>query len=259
MREWTAISLPQDTDTEIGQPFMIKSWQDPRVMNGGILVYLDKFAVVSGAASGIGRACTERLQDFNYMLQLLDLNVVEGSAIEKIDLSKTRSVIRRAPDLVVVSHGIGGLGRGWEEVIATNLYGVRNVVEPCIERMVADKHPGCIVVIASMTGVVVGNRGMSVSNYAASKGAVAGYVRQRAVEVAPYDIRINAICPGPVVTPMTQRLKNENPDLYKEFFGRCLLPGSIGPFDVADAVLAVAGIRKMTGQLIVVDGGYSIW
>ena len=168
-------------------------------------------------------------------------------------------MIRRAPDLVVVSHGIGGRGRGWEEVIATNLYGVRNVVESCIETMVARKHPGCIVVIASMTGPVVGNKGMNVANYAASKGAVAGYVRQRAVEVAPYDIRINAICPGPVVTPMTQKLQEDNPDLYKEFFGRCLLPGPISSFDIADAVLAVAGMRKMTGQLIVVDGGYSIW
>lgn len=257
--EYTATSPLLDTDTETGPFFMIGSKRRQRDMSGRGSVFQNKFAVVTGAASGIGRACAERLQDFGYEMQLLDLNLNNLPAIETIDLSKEVPELRRAPDVVVCSHGIGGLGHTWQQVFDTNVFGLRGVVEAAVRKMLVEHRPGSIVLIASMTGPIVGNKGMQVSNYAASKGAVVGYMRQRAVELAEYDIRINAVCPGPVVTPMTERLKQRDPKLYDEFFGRCLLPGYTTPMDIAEAVLYLAHSRRVTGQTVVVDAGYSIW
>jgi NAD(P)-dependent dehydrogenase (short-subunit alcohol dehydrogenase family) len=84
-------------------------------------------------------------------------------------------------------------------------------------------------------------------------------MRQLAVEVAQQGIRVNAVCPGPVVTPMTDNLKRRDPDLYEDFFGRCILGGHTMPEDVADCIAYVAQARRMTGQAIVIDGGYSCW
>ena len=256
---YSATSLPLDMDMGIGLFSMIGSLNNPQDTTGGQLVFRDKFAVVTGAASGIGLACVERLQDFGYTLQLLDINPVEGSQIEKIDLAEQIPNLKRAPDVVVVSHGVGGLGNSWEKVFDVNVLGVRNVVEESVRLMLEEKKGGSIVLLASMTGPIVGNKGMEVANYAASKGAVVGYMRQRAVELADRNIRINAVCPGPVVTPMTDNLKRRDYRLYHEFFGRCLLPGVTTPMDIAEAVIYLAHSRRITGQTLVVDGGYTAW
>ena len=84
-------------------------------------------------------------------------------------------------------------------------------------------------------------------------------MRQRAVELAEYNIRISAVCPGPVVTPMTDKLKKRDYRLYHEFFGRCLLPGVTTPIDIAEAVIYLAHSRRVTGATLVVDGGYTIY
>ncbi len=84
-------------------------------------------------------------------------------------------------------------------------------------------------------------------------------MKQLAVELADQGIRVNCVSPGPVVTPMTDNLKNRDRDFYDEFFGRCILPGYTMPEDVADCVAYVAQARRMTGQSIVIDGGYSAW
>ena len=257
---YSAMFPPLDTVTETSPYSMIGSLLAPTDTIGGQLGYRDrKFAVVTGAASGIGLACVQRLQDFDYDLQLLDINSPKGSQIEQIDLSKEVPHLRRAPDVVVVSHGIGGLGNTWEKVFDVNVFGVRNVVEAAIKRMLEENKQGSIVLIASMTGPVVGNLGMNVSHYAASKGAVVGYMRQRAVELSMSNIRINAVCPGPVVSPMTDKLRDRDRRLYDEFFGRCLLSGYTTPTDIADAVMYLAHARRVTGQTLVVDGGYTIW
>src|SRR3990167_4034023 len=188
---YSAISMPSDMDMGTGPLFIPQSMNNPQDMTGGQLVSQDKFAVITGAASGIGRACVERLQDFGYQMQLLDLNPDNLPAIETIDLAKQPPRLKRAPDVVVVSHGIGGLGHTWEEVFDVNVFGVRNVVEEAVRLMLEEEKGGSIVLIASMTGPIVGNKGMEIANYAASKGAVVGYMRQRAVELAAYNIRIN--------------------------------------------------------------------
>ena len=256
---YSAISLPSDMDMGTGPLFIPQSMNNPQDMTGGQLVSQDKFAVITGAASGIGRACVERLQDFGYQMQLLDLNPDNLPAIETIDLAKQTPLLKRAPDVVVVSHGIGGLGHTWEEVFDVNVFGVRNVVEEAVRLMLEEEKGGSIVLIASMTGPIVGNAGMEVANYAASKGAVVGYMRQRAVELSTHNIRINAVCPGPVVTPMTDNLKRRDYRLYHEFFGRCILPGITTPMDIAEAVVYLSHSRRVTGTTLVVDGGYCAW
>ena len=237
---------------------MIKSWQDPMVMNGGKLAYQDRVAIVTGAASGIGLATGRKLLSRGYQVVAVDVRRPKEKAFQFIekDLSKGSFVFSGSVELLVCSHGIGGPQWSWEVMMGVNATGVRNVVEGVLPKMGVG---GSIVFVASMTGPVLGNKGMQIANYAASKGAVVGYMRQLAVELAPKGIRINAICPGPVVTPMTDNLKKRDPELYEEFFGRCLLPGKTTAEDIAEAILHIVEMPRMTGQMIVVDGGYSIW
>jgi NAD(P)-dependent dehydrogenase (short-subunit alcohol dehydrogenase family) len=116
-----------------------------------------------------------------------------------------------------------------------------------------------IVLIGSMTGHVIGNYGFDgISSYAASKAGLVGLARQYAVEKAKDGVRINVVLPGPTQTPMTDAFYDRNPDLYKEFFGRTLFPEPILAKHVAEAVMFMAHAEMITGQTLIVDGGYSV-
>jgi len=216
---------------------------------------IGKRAVITGAASGIGAAIVERFKLEGYNTYGVDIQDVLYHGI-RTDVSKGLFRVPHHVDTLVVSHGVSGVGRTWEEVLNVNVIGVKNAVESCLPAMLKG---GSIVLIASMTGSVVGNKDMEIANYAASKGAVVGYMRQLAVELASSGIRVNCVSPGPVVTPMTDNLKNRDRTFYDEFFGRCILQGYTMPDDVADAVAYVAQARRMTGHNLVIDGGYTTW
>lgn len=207
--------------------------------------------VITGAASGIGAATNEKFRDEGDNTYTVD--IAPGCDVQ-VDLAQNKFHVPHVVDVLVCSHGVGGLGRTWDEVMDVNVKGVMHSVESVLPTM---EPGGSIVFIASMTGVTVGNRGMKVANYAASKGAVVGYMRQLAVELAPRGIRVNAVCPGPVVTPMTDNLKKRDLKLYYEFFGGCLLEGYTMPKDIAGAVYYVAGARRITGTTLLIDGGYT--
>jgi NAD(P)-dependent dehydrogenase (short-subunit alcohol dehydrogenase family) len=125
-----------------------------------------------------------------------------------------------------------------------------------VVRFMKDHGGGTIVHVASKAGVV-GEPGHAA--YSASKGAVISLTRAMAVELAPFDIRVNAVCPGPILTDML--LSNVPEQKGRDELAAAAPLGRIGrPQDVATAVLYLASSDSdwCTGQAINVDGGLSI-
>ncbi|MBN1980641.1 MAG: SDR family oxidoreductase [Chitinivibrionales bacterium] len=141
-------------------------------------------------------------------------------------------------------------GQQWTEVIETNVHGTFACTHAVITRMMA-RGSGAIVNIASITAIR-GSPGQA--NYAASKGAIVSLTRSLAVEMAPRNIRVNALLPGLIDTGMTRRL-NRIITQQKQ----AMIPmGRLGqPEEVASAAYFLGSDQSLyiTGQILAVDGG----
>jgi 3-oxoacyl-[acyl-carrier protein] reductase len=144
----------------------------------------------------------------------------------------------------------------FDEVVRVNLRGTFLMSRFAVPVM-REQRCGRIISISSMAGVVAAPRSGA---YAASKAAIIGLTRSMALDVAPWGITVNAICPGAVGT--SRAILNEDPELdvdaELERRGRGIPVGRVGrPEDIAAAVayLASAGAEYMTGQILVLDGG----
>jgi 3-oxoacyl-[acyl-carrier protein] reductase len=144
----------------------------------------------------------------------------------------------------------------FDEVVRVNLRGTF-LMSRCAIAVMRSQRSGRIISISSMAGVVAAPRSGA---YSASKAAVIGLTRSMAMDVAPWGITVNAICPGAVGT--SRAILNEDPgldvDAELERRGRAIPVGRVGqPGDIAAAVayLASPGAEYMTGQILVLDGG----
>jgi len=141
----------------------------------------------------------------------------------------------------------------WNEVIAVNLTGCFNLTRSCIQGFLRRKS-GNIVNITSVSGII-GTAGQT--NYSAAKAGIIGFTKSLAKEVAPYNIRVNAVAPGVICTEMTDNLKPAYRDKLKDTIPK----GSFGTVeDVANAVLFLLGDTSnyITGQVLRVDGGMTM-
>lgn len=141
----------------------------------------------------------------------------------------------------------------WSNVIDTNLTGVFNTTRACIISFLKQKS-GNIVNISSVSGIhpLAGQ-----VNYAAAKAGVIGFTKSLAKEVAPYNIRVNAVAPGFISTEMTAELGEK----AREKFLKLIPLQRFGtPDEVAKVVLFLLGdlSRYITGQTIQLDGGLGI-
>ncbi|HEX7439747.1 MAG TPA: SDR family NAD(P)-dependent oxidoreductase [Caldimonas sp.] len=254
--------------------------------------------LVTGAASGIGRACAQVMALNGARVTLADIDrgaldaaVGElraagcdavGATVDATDPTSLKNavdaVVARCGrvDVVFANVGISGgpgflKGDGsrneaaafetvapelWERVLDVNVLSVVKTLQAVIPQM-KRQGGGRIVVTssisASKTEVYVG------AAYVASKAAVGQLVRQAALELARYDIRVNAIAPGPVVTNIGGgRLKSV--EARAPFERACPMHRVGMPEDVAGAALFLASpaSRFVTGAEIVIDGGVSV-
>jgi 3alpha(or 20beta)-hydroxysteroid dehydrogenase len=239
-----------------------------------------KAAIVTGAARGMGAAHARRLAAEGAMVLLSDLLDEEGREVAKeIGASAlyTRLDVRNEADwasavamaverfgrldILVNNSGIQRLGsiseislNDFRFVLEVNLIGTVLGVRSVIPAM-QNAGGGAIINIASLNGLV-GAAGLSA--YVASKHAVVGFTKVAAMELAAAGIRVNAVCPGPVHTPLTQMVNDQiGFDAMAALARRVPLKRCAQPEEIANLVAFLASDESSycTGSAFVADGG----
>ncbi|WP_435226128.1 glucose 1-dehydrogenase [Streptomyces sp. Tue6028] len=147
-------------------------------------------------------------------------------------------------------------GAEFDRVQAINLRGVWNCMKYELRQM-REQGSGTIVNCASIGGLI-GIAGLAA--YHASKHGVLGMTKSAALEYAARGIRINAVCPGIIATPMVQRMTTTDPDAMQALLAQQLI-GRLGrPEEIAEAVLWLSSDKSsfVIGHALAVDGGYTI-
>ncbi|MCA1456444.1 SDR family oxidoreductase [Bradyrhizobium sp. BRP22] len=244
-------------------------------------------AVVTGAGSGIGRAIAAGYAREGARVALLDVNASAATEAAKeicdaggkadgfaLDVTRREDCLAIAKEIagtigqvsiLVNNAGIarrnGMLGadeaviKDWEDVIAINLTGVFNVTHAFLPQIRAAK--GRIVNIASIQSFVH-VRTPSSPAYTASKHGVLGFTRALAAELGKEGVRVNAIGPGFIETPLNAQTRATNPELVKTFMAHTPLgrPGKAEDIVGPAIFLASELSAYVTGSIVMVDGGY---
>ncbi|HET6401677.1 MAG TPA: SDR family NAD(P)-dependent oxidoreductase [Candidatus Kapabacteria bacterium] len=238
-----------------------------------------KVAIVTGGAQGIGEAIALRLARDGCVVVIADLDRELGEAtVERIGAD--HSVFHRCDiadeaevhhlfehiletyghiDIVINNAGIIRDHIIWrmtpEEFDAVIRVNLRGTWLMCREAAIVmkERKSGAIVNITSRAWL--GNPGQT--NYAASKAGIVGLTRSLALELGPHNVRVNAVAPGLIDTPLARKLP---PDVQQKLINAQPTRTMGKPEDVAEAVAFLASDRCqfMTGQVLYVDGGKSI-
>ncbi|MFO1488570.1 MAG: 3-oxoacyl-ACP reductase family protein [Verrucomicrobiota bacterium] len=238
-------------------------------------------AIVTGGSRGIGRAIVERLAAsgmeviFTYLgneaaaQEVIAANPGKSISAEKVDARDNAAcqafvekIVDRTGkiDLLVNNAGVvrDNLLAMLEDddiktVFDTNITGTFNMTRAVVPHMVS-KRRGKIVNLSSVSGEK-GGRGQT--NYAASKGAINAFTKSLAVELAPRNIRVNAVAPGVIDTEMSKTVRELAGD---QINSRILLKRIGKPEDIAHAVwfLSSKFSDYITGEILHVDGGFKM-
>jgi len=250
---------------------------DPRRLEG-------KTALITGAGSGIGKAMAFLFVREGAKVMASDINEdsanataaqIEDSGGEarsvRTDTSNQEDVQAAIlatveawgrMDILVNNAGIGGPQYTWDQVVAVNQTGVFYGCLHGLAQMLEQGGGGAIVNTASMAGLigafVPGFPGGFGYAYIAAKHGVIGLTKQFGLDGAPHNVRVNAICPGWIDTPLIAPLKQAQPMLVMAIQNTPL--GRLGhPEEIAKAALFLASDDSsfMTGASLVVDGGWT--
>ncbi|MEH6638798.1 MAG: glucose 1-dehydrogenase [Porticoccaceae bacterium] len=244
-----------------------------------------KVAVVTGAGGGIGRAASEIFAREGASVVVADINVTSGEETAhlvekaggkaiflKCDVSKaedaealTKAAVVNFGGLHCAFNNAGVEGEYARIADATeenfmlnyqvNMLGVFLCMKYQIQQMLTQSEGGAIVNTASDAGLVgVKNLGQ----YSASKHAVIGLTKSAALDYATKNIRVNAVCPGPIRTPMLERIFEENPRIGEAMIAAQPIKRLGEPHEIGDAAVYLCSdaASYITGHAMPVDGGY---
>jgi 3-oxoacyl-[acyl-carrier protein] reductase len=242
-----------------------------------------KTVLVTGGGSGIGAATCRQFAMAGANVCVIDRDGAAAervaaeighnakAAAHKLDVSDSAGWVKLASEIAASAGGIDVLvncagtitqktlatmsTEEWDRVLDVNLGGTFNGIHAVIPHMRA-KGGGAIVNIASVAGRRISFGGGA--NYSASKAGVLGLTRHAAYELAPDQIRVNAVCPGPTATPFSGAAPT--PEQKTQRAKKIPLGRMVEPEDIADAVLFLAGdgAKMVTGIAFDVDGGVLI-
>jgi meso-butanediol dehydrogenase / (S,S)-butanediol dehydrogenase / diacetyl reductase len=245
-------------------------------------------AIITGAASGIGRSTAEYFAELKAKLVLVDWNESSGKEVAtsivnfggdavfcRADVSKpsdmeaaVRTTVDRFGrlDILINNAAIQILAKltdtseeDWDRIQSVNLKGPFLGCKYAIPEM-KKKGGGCIVNIASVLGLVADP---DLAAYCAAKGGLISLTRVAALTYGPDGIRVNCICPGDVETPLVQDYFNKDPNpekLRSEIYSKYALRRIASPREIAQAAAFLASSQSsfITGSAIVADGGLTI-
>ena len=254
----------------------------------------NKIAIITGARQGMGRTHALILakagakvvvsdisqEDCQKVVEEIEKQGGEGLAI-RCDVSKKEEVddlVKKTVekfgkiDILVNNAGICQFKpflelteEEWNRTLDINLKGYFLCAQATAKEMAKQKSPkdkttGQAGVIINIASVAMGQQGIGMSNivhYCASKGGIIGMTEALAVELAPHNIRVNAVSPGMIETPMIDSVK-QDPKMMEAMLTRVPMRRAGKPEEVSNLVLFLASDESsyMTGSTIVVDGGW---
>jgi NAD(P)-dependent dehydrogenase (short-subunit alcohol dehydrogenase family) len=244
----------------------------------------DRVVLVTGSASGIGRATAELLAGMGAAVVASDIDADAGEAAATA-LAATGARVRFVAADVAEEGGVAavvaeatsafgrldaaancaGVGAGhattheypvdvWDRIVAVNLRGTWLSMRAEVEAMLAAGAGGAIVNVSSTLGLRGSPFG---SPYSASKHGVLGLTRTAAIEYAPHGIRVNAVCPGAIDTPMMDETFARFPGFREALTGFVPMGrmGAAGEVAAAIAWLCSDAASFVTGEALTVEGG----
>ena len=241
--------------------------------------FQDKIALITGGASGIGLAAAKKLSQYGAIIIIADQNIdnkekamntlqTNDNLFLQVDVSKPESVTNMIKeiinkynriDILIHSAGIGveklfleTTTNEWNKIINIDLSGTFYCAQACAKEMVKQQY-GRIVSLASTAGI---RGGTGRAAYGAAKGGVIALTKVMAVELAQYNITVNALAPGAIETELVAKMHSaETRKVYKA----SIPMNRYGtPEETANAAIFLASdnAKYITGQILGVDGGF---
>lgn len=231
-----------------------------------IIWCMTRVVLVTGAASGIGAAVSTELAGHGWQVAGLDLRPVPhlaaSAAVDISDSSAVHDAVGSIRDqLGPIDALVNAAGHyemtpvsqisteAWRRMLRVHLGGLRNTVHAVLPDMI-ERRRGAIVAIASELAIGGGDGD---AHYAAAKGAIIGFVRSLAVEVAAQGVRVNSVAPGPTDTPL---LSADSPWRDPDYLATLPAGRLCSPEEVADTVhFLIDGPGYCTGEVLSPNSG----